>query len=58
MRIGTVVFLLAVLAFCVFGFTATFEPMDATKQWTWRVVYGAVGLACVGKIAWSVRPRK
>jgi hypothetical protein len=58
MRIGTMVVLLAILAFCVFGFSATFEPMDATKQWMWRVVYGVIGLACVGGFVWGARPRK
>jgi hypothetical protein len=58
MRIGAMVILLAVLAFCAFGFSATFEPMDTTKQWTWRAVYGLVGLACLGAFVWAVRPRK
>lgn len=58
MRIGSMVVLLAVLAFCVFGFVATFEPMDATKQWMWRAVYGVIGLACIATFAWSVRPQK
>jgi hypothetical protein len=58
MRIGTMGALLIVLAFCVFGFVATYEPMDAAKQWTWRIVYGIIGLACVLGFAWSARPRK
>ena len=58
MRIGTMIVLLAVLAVCVFGFVATFEPMDATKQWVWRAVYGLGGLACIAMFAWSVRPQK
>ena len=30
--------------FCVFGFAATFEPMEAVKQWTFRIGYVATGL--------------
>jgi hypothetical protein len=50
--------LLALLAFCVFGFMATFEPLDASTQLTWRAVYGLAGLACLGGIALLSRPRK
>ena len=58
MRIGTMVILLAVLGFCVFGFMATFEPMDATKQFIMRALYGAVGVVCLITIVWAVRPQK
>jgi hypothetical protein len=58
MRIGTMVILLAVLGFCVFGFMATFEPMDATKQLIMRALYGSVGLVCLLTIVWAVRPQK
>jgi hypothetical protein len=58
MRYGTRLALLIVLAFCVFGFVATFEPMAATKQWTWRVVYGVIAVACLGAFAWAAPPRK
>jgi hypothetical protein len=57
MRVVTMVVVLIVLAFCVFGFVATFEPMDATKQWSWRAVYGIIGVACVGGYVWAVRAR-
>lgn len=50
--------LLAVLAFCVFGFMATFEPLDASTQLTWRVIYGLAGLASVGGIVFLLRRRK
>jgi hypothetical protein len=40
--------LAAILVFCFFGFLATFEPLDRSVQVTWRVVYGIIGIACVG----------
>lgn len=58
MRIGSMIILLAVLGFCVFGFLATFEPMDATQQLIWRALYGAVGLVCLITIAWAIWPQK
>jgi len=38
-------FLLAVAAFCVFGFLATFEPTD--NALAFRVVYTLMGLGCL-----------
>ncbi|MEX0643212.1 MAG: hypothetical protein WD468_10955 [Pirellulales bacterium] len=58
MKIGTMVILLAVLGFCVFGFMTTFGPMDATMQLVLRALYGTVGLVCLITIAWAVRPQK
>ncbi len=41
-------FLLAVLAFCVFGFLATFEPTDTTAQFmAFRIGYSVIGLGCL-----------
>jgi hypothetical protein len=34
-RIAASVLLLALLAFCAFGFAATFEPIDAATRATW-----------------------
>jgi len=40
--------LLAVAAFCVFGFMATFEPTDKTTQFIgFRIGYAVVGVACI-----------
>jgi hypothetical protein len=40
--------LLAVAAFCVFGFLATFEPTDNTTQFmAFRIGYTVIGLGCV-----------
>jgi hypothetical protein len=52
------VVLLGVAGFAVFGFLATFEPMDAVVQWTWRGVYAAAGLASVAGIGWALWPRR
>jgi hypothetical protein len=37
--------LLAIAAFCSFGFLATFEPVDGALGW--RVGYGAAIIACL-----------
>ena len=40
--------LLAIAAFCVFGFLATFEPTDKTAQFmAFRIGYAVIGLGCV-----------
>ena len=41
-------FLLAIAAFCVFGFMATFEPTDRTVQFmAFRIGYAMVGVSCL-----------
>ena len=43
--------LLAVAAFCLFGFLATFEPTDRPGQFlAFRIGYGVVGVGCLGGI--------
>jgi hypothetical protein len=40
--------LLAIAAFCVFGFMATFEPTDRTAEFlAFRVGYAVVGVGCL-----------
>jgi len=40
--------LLAVAAFCVFGFLATFEPKSNTTQFiAFRIGYSVIGLGCL-----------
>jgi hypothetical protein len=58
MRLAFIFISLIVLAFCLYGFAATFEPMNATTQWTWRVVYGLIGSACMGQLVWAAWTRK
>lgn len=43
-RIALALVLLPPIGFCLFGFAATFEPMDAATAWTFRAIYAAVGL--------------
>jgi hypothetical protein len=57
-RIAVAIFLLAIAAFCGFGFLATFEPLDRGTQLFWRIVYGLVGLACLAQILWLARAKK
>lgn len=40
--------LLALLAFCVLGFAATFEPMEPSTQLLGRLIYGVVAAAATG----------
>ena len=56
-RIMRVLVLLALLSFCVFGFMATFEPLDTSTQLTWCAVYGLVGLACLAGLVVLLRPQ-
>lgn len=58
-RILVTMGLLALLAFCGFGFLASFEPLAASQQWLWRLVYVvAAGSSCCALIClWrSMRP--
>jgi hypothetical protein len=57
-RVAMMVILLALIAFCIFGFVATFEPMDPAKAMTWRIIYGVAALASIVAVAWNIRPRK
>jgi O-antigen/teichoic acid export membrane protein len=46
-RISLGLVLLGLVAFCVFGFLATFEPLPLPQQWAWRIMYGLVGVSCL-----------
>jgi len=50
-RILIVVILLAVAAFCTFGFLATFESPAFTR---WRIGYGVAFVLCFAGAAWAV----
>jgi hypothetical protein len=57
MRVAMMVILLALIAYCIFGFVATFEPMDPAKAMTWRIIYGLGAMASVTAVAWNIRAR-
>lgn len=56
-RVIQTVLLLGLLLFCLFGFLATFEPLDPATQWLWRVVYGLLGVACLIGLNHRLRKR-
>jgi hypothetical protein len=42
------ILLLALAAFCLFGFLATFEPSNTPGMfWAFRIGYAIVGIGCV-----------
>ena len=49
--------LLAVAAFCAFGFMATFEPTDRTAEFlAFRIGYAVIGVGCfIGVVVLLVR---
>ena len=57
LTVAATILLLAVAAFCLFGFLATFEPTDTPATFlAFRVGYSVVGIACfVGTIALIVK---
>jgi len=50
--------LLALLAFCVFGFAATFEPMEPSTQIVGRLIYAVLAAAAAGGLMLVVRRAK
>ncbi|MGQ0552833.1 MAG: hypothetical protein ACT4PU_06390 [Planctomycetota bacterium] len=57
-RILLALLLLAVAAFCGFGFMATYEPTDGSGFMAWRIGYGVVGVLCLGGAAWLLLARR
>jgi hypothetical protein len=55
MRILIALIALAVLAFCGFGFLATYEPPGFML---WRIGYGIAGAACLGVVTWALTAGK
>jgi len=54
-RVIRAICLLTILLFCVFGFLATFEPLEGGKHLLWRIGYGLGGVACIVAIAFVFR---
>jgi hypothetical protein len=55
MRISAAVVLVAVTAFCVFGFLAA--PEAGTAATSFRLLYGLAGVASLGGAGWLAWPR-
>lgn len=51
---------LAVAGFCVFGFLASYEPMDAGTQAMWKTIYSVAGGAAIagGLACWLRDPAR
>jgi hypothetical protein len=49
MRLATVP-AFGLFAYCLYLIAAMFEPIDRTKQWTWRIVFGSAIAACMAVI--------
>lgn len=56
MRLVLPLVLLAVAAFCVYGFLATFEPVAGALAW--RVGYGVAAVACLAGASALLRRRR
>lgn len=53
---GISLLLLAVAAFCLFGFLATFEPTDNESEiMIFRIAYALMGVACLAGICLFIR---
>ncbi|MFT7487152.1 MAG: hypothetical protein ACI9F9_003011 [Candidatus Paceibacteria bacterium] len=52
MKFFALIALLGIALFCVFGFLATFEPIERGQQLGFRTAYGVAGLASMGRIVW------
>tara|TARA_B100001250_G_scaffold381936_1_gene374657 strand:+ start:163 stop:390 length:228 start_codon:yes stop_codon:yes gene_type:complete len=50
--------LLGLFAFCIFGFLATFEPLDPITQMTWQAIYAIAGLGAISAILFMLKPEK
>lgn len=57
-RVIAAVLLLLVLLFCIYGFMATFEPLDRSVQLASRVVYAAIGISCLAGEVWLLRRKR
>ncbi|GDY20472.1 hypothetical protein LBMAG56_18170 [Verrucomicrobiota bacterium] len=50
-----VIALAGVVAFCGFGFLASYEFTEPEERWPWQAGYAAVGVAGLVGIRWIVR---
>lgn len=57
-RVFAALALVAVLAFCVFGFLASYEYSEASKRLPWQIGYGIIGLSCLSGAVLLLRPSR
>ena len=58
LRIVLSVPLVSLAFFSIFGFMATFEPLEADTQMTWRVIYVAMFVVSIAGLILINRHRK
>jgi hypothetical protein len=58
LRLFATMILVALILFCVFGFLATFEPLEPAVQMKWRFVYGIVATSAATVIVLVNRRRQ
>lgn len=57
LRFVLVLFLIPIILFCVFGFWATFEPLDTAIQIRARIGYGGIALTGSAAVVWLLARR-
>ena len=57
-RVLAALALMPVLAFCVFGFFASYEYSEISERLPWQIGYAVVGLACITGMVMLLRPRR
>jgi hypothetical protein len=57
-RIILTLFIVVMLACCLFGFMATFEPIERNVQLAWRASYVAGTIICAVGLVRVWRPRR
>lgn len=56
-RVLVAAVLVAVTAFCVFGYLATYEP-PADANIPLRIIYAVIGVGCLALATWLAWPRR
>ena len=57
-RILAALALMAIIAFSVFGFFASYEYSEVSRRLPWQIGYTVIGLVCVTGIVMLLRPRR
>lgn len=52
-------FFVGAALFCIYGFMATFEPLEPSLQFKWRFIYKTIEIACwVGAVLFVQAARR